>query len=209
MNGLLQRLLPKVALGLLGTSLLLFGATRDAAATILGFDDIGATNSILFPDGYGGLNWGIPGESPPWFDKTNSAFTDGVVSGEYAAIFGTSTHTVTNPGGTFDFVGAYFTGGWFDKTAPVMGYLDDVEIYSTTVFADNGVQNWYAFNWTGIDKLVFPVIDDGGTPGNNDDYVVDNFTIENVSVVPEPSTFALGILGLLSLGMIGRRRRRR
>ena len=46
-----------------------------------------------------------------------------------------------------------------------------------------------------------------------DEQIILNFTIiqssNSFALVPEPSTFALGILGLLSLGFVGRRRRRR
>jgi hypothetical protein len=38
---------------------------------------------------------------------------------------------------------------------------------------------------------------------------VDNIVLEDVPAIPEPSTFALALIGLLSLSMFGRRRRRR
>jgi hypothetical protein len=187
--------------------------TTARATTILNFDNItpviptGYGSYVNVPDGYGGLNWSVGGESSLTATAGHSAFDDGDISTPYGAVFGTSTHTVWNPSGTFDFISAYFTGGWFDKTAPVKGYLDNVEIYSASVSATDESPVEHTFNWTGVDKLVFPIIDDGGTPGNNDDYVVDNFTINNV--VPEPSTFILATLGMLSLGMRRRRRRRR
>ena len=185
------------------------------ATTVIGFDDItpvlpnpGYGSTVLVPDGYGGLDWNEPGETVLSASAGHSAFDDGDITPFYGAIFGTATHTVTSPGGTFDFVGAYFTGGWFSKTAPVMGFLGGVQIHSTTVSATDNSPVFHSFNWIGIDKLVFPIINDGGTPGNNDDYVVDNFTINNLTSVPEPSTYVMAAIGLLGLGFVARRRRR-
>jgi len=180
------------------------------AATVLDFEGItpvitnpGFGTIVEIPNGYGGLNWSGT-TSPPIASEGHSAFSDGAVSPIYAAVFGTQTVTVTNPNGTFDFLSVWVTGGWADKTATVFGYLDDVEIYSKTdMVATNGVQTQYTLNWTGIDKLVFPIVEDG----NNDDYVLDNFTIDNVTV-PEPSTFALGITSLIALSCCTRRRRK-
>ena len=39
--------------------------------------------------------------------------------------------------------------------------------------------------------------------------IFNGFQIENLAVVPEPSTLILSVLGLMSLGFIGWRRRRR
>ena len=101
----------------------------------------------------------------------------------------------------------WVTGGWYSGTATVFGYLNGVEIYSNTnVVATNGHQTLYTFNWTGIDELVFPIVQDGF----NDDYVVDDFTIDNVtSITPEPTTLVIwSLLATLGVGFGWRRRRR-
>ena len=191
--------------------------TAARASIVLNFEGItpvtvnpGSDTTVSIPDGYGGLNWSGTTQQP-YASSGHSAFSDGAVSGIYAAVFGTQTTTVTNPVGTFDFISVWVTGGWSTGTATVFGYLDGVEVYSNTnVVATNGSPALYTFNWTGIDTLVFPIVQDG----YNDDYVLDDFTIDNVtdtSAIPEPSSILTFTGPALCFGLAGwwRKRRRR
>ena len=208
------KMMNKICRCLFATAMFFLCCTTVARASIvLDFEGItpvitnpGPSTLVRIPDGYGGLNWSGSTEQP-YANSNHSAFDDGVVSGDYAAVFGTQTTTVTNPDGTFDFISMWVTGGWFSRTATVFGYLNGVEIYSNTnVVATNGDPTLYTFNWTGIDELVFPIVQDGF----NDDYVVDDFTIDNVtSITPEPTTLVIwSLLATLGVGFGWRRRRR-
>ena len=124
--------------------------------------------------------------------KGHSAFDDGVISPGYAAIMGGGTVTISAPNGTFDFIGASFTGGWGTVTVDAEGYSGNNLIYTQSETAYNGSPTWYDFNFMGIDRLVFIGY------GDNTDYAVDNFTY-NLNPVPEPTTMLLLGSGLISL----------
>ncbi len=196
----------KILLAFLFIAAIFFSSNGIARALVLGFDDItpvidnGQWGTYVYvPDGYGGLNWHYDqGPGQVMATSGHSAFDDGVKSGEYAAVIGNGTATIWDPVGTFDFIGAYFTGGWYSVSATVEGYLDDELISTKTVSTIDGSAVWHDFNFEGINKLVFP------GSGNNQDYVIDNFTY-NRNVIPEPTTMLL--LGAGLLGFAGARRR--
>jgi uncharacterized protein (TIGR03382 family) len=93
------------------------------------------------------------------------------------------------------------------------GSSDSVDIGVSTLFPFATTMNIPLSAFTGIDftdiesiALDFDSITDG-VGGSGGLVVIESLAI--TSTIPEPSAFALAALGLLSLGMIGRRRRRR
>ena len=95
----------------------------------------------------------------------------------------------------------------------VTGFLDGGGTITTTFVSDNIPSDGFGSNvdfemfffgpgWTNLIALEFLVV-----PPNDDDrqFGYDNIVID---VVPEPSTFIMAVLGLLSLGFFARRRRR-
>lgn len=67
--------------------------------------------------------------------------------------------------------------------------------YSTTFTSNNASSFNFALNFQG-----------GGNTAA--DFVVDNVTVANVSAVPEPSTWAMMLLGFIGVGVVGFRKRK-
>ena len=182
-------------------SLGLSAATATQAAVIT-FDDLPATELDAIPDGYHGFNWGAsPMVNVNYFHKDllpNTGFENGVVSGDYAAFnFLATTSTIT--GDQFDFNGAYLTAGWNDGlNIEVTGFLNNLALFTKTVVVNTQQAQWFDFNFMGINSLSLGAwggtsID--GTEGN-DFFIMDNFTINEPTAVPESSSLILLLLGL-------------
>jgi hypothetical protein len=182
-------------------SLGLSAATATQAAVIT-FDDLPATELDTIPDGYHGFNWGAsPMVNVNYFHKDllpNTGFENGVVSGDYAAFnFLATTSTIT--GNQFDFNGAYLTAGWNDGlNIEVTGFLNNALLFTQTVVVNTSAAQWFDFNFMGINSLSLRAwggtsID--GTEGN-DFFIMDNFTINEPTAVPESSSLILLLLGL-------------
>jgi hypothetical protein len=182
-------------------SLGLSAATATQAAVIT-FDDLPATELDTIPDGYHGFNWGAsPMVNVNYFHKDllpNTGFENGVVSGDYAAFnFLATTSTIT--GNQFDFNGAYLTAGWNDGlNIEVTGFLNNLALFTKTVVVNTQQAQWFDFNFMGINSLSLRAwggtsID--GTEGN-DFFIMDNFTINEPTAVPESSSLILLLLGL-------------
>ena len=190
-------------------SLGLSAATATQAAVIT-FDDLPATELDTIPDGYHGFNWGAsPMVNVNYFHKDllpNTGFENGVVSGDYAAFnFLATTSTIT--GNQFDFNGAYLTAGWNDGlNIEVTGFLNNLALFTKTVVVNTQQAQWFDFNFMGINSLSLRAwggtsID--GTEGN-DFFIMDNFTINEPTAVPESSSLILLLLGLGGI-LVGRK----
>ncbi len=184
--------------------------TISTQAAVITFDDLPATELDAIPDGYYGFNWGAsPMVNVSYFHKDllpNTGFENGVVSGDYAAFnFLATTSTIT--GDQFDFNGAYLTAGWNDGlNIEVTGFLHNITLFTKTVVVNTQQAQWFDFNFMGINSLSLRAwggtsID--GTEGN-DFFIMDNFTINEPTAVPESSTLILLLLGLGGI-LVGRK----
>ena len=185
-------------------------------AAVITFDDLPATEIDAIPDGYQGFNWGAASMANVSYFHQNvmpdTGFANGVVSGDYAAFnFLATTSTInTSSGEQFDFNGSYLTAGWNDGlNIEVTGFLNNALLFTQTVVVNTSAAQWFDFNFLGINSLSLRAwggtsID--GTQGN-DFFVMDNFTINEPTAVPESSSLILLLLGVAGI-LLGRKTRK-
>lgn len=190
-----------------------------ASAEVITFDDItddGSGAGTIISNGYAGLNWdNFRVMNAPAFTLNYglNGYQNGVVSGTNVAFNAFGYEAVTSSGGTFTFDSAYFTGAWNDGlTISVLGYNGASLIDSISFLVDSSGPVLQTFNWSGIDKLVFD--SSGGTPnpnfpgiGSGVHFAMDNMSINSVSPVPEPETYAMLLAGLGLMGFALYRRK--
>ena len=186
------------------------GSALSTQAAVITFDDLPATELDAIPDGYHGFNWGASHMvNVNYFHKDllpNTGFENGVVSGDYAAFnFLATTSTIT--GDQFDFNGAYLTAGWNDGlNIEVTGFLNNALLFTQTVVVNTSAAQWFDFNFLGINSLSLRAW--GGVPidpmNGGEMFVMDNFTYNEPTAVPESSSLALLLLGVTGI-LLGRK----
>lgn len=182
-------------------------------AAVITFDDLPATEIDTIPDGYQGFNWGAASMANVSYFHQNvmpdTGFANGVVSGDYAAFNFLATTSIIS-GAQFDFNGAYLTAAWNDGlNIEVSGFLNNALLFTQTVIVNTSAAQWFDFNFLGINYLSLRAwggtsID--GTQGN-DFFVMDNFTINEPTAVPESSSLLLLLLGIAGI-VVGRNTRK-
>jgi hypothetical protein len=214
-------------LGTAFLALFIYTFPTDAYPLVLTFDDFSSNpNTIGLVDsispGYGGLTWGnlVFGN---YRDSDNSAlylntgFQNGAVSDGFIVWpnFG-GPISISTISVAFDFNGTYLTSGYhIDMESTVNGYLNDELLYSRTVITNNYTPIWFEFDYYGIDKL--EIISANGTladPFIGRDIqkryaIIDNFTINQQTPVPEPASILLFGSGVVVLSGYIRKRFRR
>lgn len=186
------------------------GSALSTQAAVITFDDLPATELDAIPEGYHGFNWGSSHMvNVNYFHKDllpNTGFENGVVSGDYAAFnFLATTSTIT--GNQFDFNGAYLTAGWNDGlNIEVTGFLNNALLFTQTVVVNTSAAQWFDFNFLGINALSLRAW--GGVPidpmNGGEMFVMDNFTYNEPTAVPESSSLALLLLGVAGI-LLGRK----
>ena len=212
-----MRIILKTALGLALLATLSIGQTSYVNASVLGFDDIAVLDPggvAFIPDGYAGFNWSNLGFRNNSDDA--GGYPGATVSGDYTAfnLFGRVAAVGTS---TFDFNSAYLAAAWNNNLSiTVRGLLDGDVLYEQTVVAQYGTARGssaveFVFDFIGIDQLVFDSF--GGTDADSNDggsgtqFALDNFTFNNSSAVPEPTSLMLWGSGLGIVCFVRRRKR--
>lgn len=177
---------------ILATALLIMSVS--ANATVLSFDDTSYQGTYWgdLQAGYGGLNWSSnfdvyygPGLS--------SGYNAGTVSGDYAA-FNSYGVDVSLSNGVFDWDGAWFSDPHDNTLLSISGYANGTLLYSTNLQLAFSSPIWFQADWTGVDTIIFNVAE-------NDWFTMDDFTFNESSQIPEPTSLWLLGLGLVSLRM--------
>jgi hypothetical protein len=169
-----------------------------AKATVINFDDVSLGQAAAQPlsSPYSGFNW-----SNVWVEDSANAcicqgYASGIVSPRNAAFNGFgSLASFSAVSGTFTFVSAYFTAAFSDETVVVSDNLGD----SKTFQVNTVTPTLETFDWTGVNTI--SIVADPSGPFTQ--VVFDNITV----AVPEPSTWAMMILGFLGVGWIAYRRK--
>jgi hypothetical protein len=171
-----------------------------AVASTLTFDDIASNSQGIIPNGYGGLQWNQMGYVDGATSFADSGYENGTVSGSYVA-FNNNALVATVYGTTFDFNSAYLTAAWNNGlNITVTGMLGATSLYTQTVTVDTTAPTFFAFNYLGIDQLIFS--SSGGTnaglgfPGTH--FAMDDMSV-NLAAVPDGGS----ALAMLGLGMVG------
>jgi hypothetical protein len=185
-----------------------------ASATLITFDDL-ADNSVYqrIPNPYAGFDW-----SPHFLYKDGatellpSGYQNGVVSASNVAFNGDGRPVNFSRRMPFELDTFYLTAAWRDGLqVTVTGELNGVVVDNTTLTVNTSGPTLETFNWD-VNKVVFQSF--GGVPVGFEGYqfVLDNVKISPVPKastdfaslrgVPEPSTWALMLLGFAGLGFV-------
>lgn len=199
----------KRLLGLLLATGMIFGSAAMADATVVHFDDLSHYTSMpSIPNGYGGLNWSNMAPYNTTFGAALSGYKNGVVSPKNVAFNKLGNPAVISRLTPFDFTGAYLTGAWNNGlNINLKGYNGVNLVYDSTVVVNSTSPTYFNFNYLGITSLrlnSYGGVHGGYTGGIGTHLVLDNFTYNPVSSVPEPST--LFLLGSGAIGLIAARR---
>lgn len=179
-----------------------------AGAAVLNFDDLGSASSV--PTNYGGLTWGFNWVTYSDADYSSYGNTYGSPSGEIAVFnSGGVTQVGLNSGADFNFNGAYFTGwagnnsvvGYTATSLTISGYNNGSLIGQLTTTLSANQYDWVTANLNGIDELRFTQ-----NNGNAHWWLMDNFTFNESSQVPEPASLALLGIALAGVGVVRRKR---
>ena len=186
------------------------GSAISTQAAVITFDDLPATELDAIPEGYKGLTWGTSFLTNVSYVNKNTlpgtGFETGVVSGDYAAFNFLATTSVIS-GEQFDFNGAYLTAAWNEGlNIEVTGFLNNLALFTKTVVVSTERAQWFDFDFLGINSLSLRAWGGTSTDGTagNDFFVIDNFTINESTPVPESSSLALLLLGAAGI-LLGRK----
>jgi hypothetical protein len=183
-----------------------------ASPIVIDFEDLypGIETAGQVPGNYLGFTW----SDTSWWVTKNFLPGTGYQAGTIGnvSLYSFKALAVTlGSGQPFDFIGAYIGAGWATSLEfTVQGLLGGSVLYSTALVTSNDQPYWFAFNFLGIDELLF-------TPGagyiNGASTTGRQLVLDNITVVPTPeaSTVLLVALGLagLSVWHLAKVRRRR
>lgn len=181
-----------------------------AQASVLTFDDVTADTWDAIPNGYGGLDWTNFWVVAPHLDfslDASSGWQNGLISGDFVAYNRFGDPAEVSSSTAFDFNGAYINAAYRDGLqVTATGLRNGAQLYQTTIAVDTGVSQFFAFDFMGIDTLLFGA--EGGTAPDVWDgahFNIDNFTI-NTAPVPVPA--AAWLFGSAIMGLAGFARRK-
>jgi len=197
----------KTVLGALALALVVLAGP--AQARLITFDDRTPVAQAL--TSYEGLDWeNMSTLGAVWYAGfEDTGFGHGTVSPENVAFNagGDVVGAVSLATGTFDFESAYFTAAWIDGLQlRIQGFNDGLELFSQVLNLDTAGPTFFAAGWGGLDKLTFTTWYDGCSCKGRQ-FVMDNLKL--TSEVPEPSTWAMLVVGFGGVGVLIRGSRRR
>jgi hypothetical protein len=187
-------------------------------ATLIDFDDISVPTgtSVALTNPYAGFNWsGVDVENnlKPKSGFAAAGFLTGIVSQTNAASGLDVTFTAVT--GTFTFDSGYFTkvfGG--DRFGIPIPDAESITVSDNLGDSKTFTINWSGptfetFNWAGVTTVSTDTL---GTPPAS--YVFDDLTVSGISkgtssAAPEPSTWAMLLIGFAGLGFAGYRASRK
>jgi hypothetical protein len=170
-----------------------------AQTEVITFDDLGAGGFI--PNGYAGLQW----QNFRYLDGVHypypSGYQNAVVSPNYVTDnWGGFPAMFSGP--TFNLNSAYLTAAFIDGLqVEVQGFVGTTLTYDNTYTVNTTGPTLINFNYLGVDKVNFSTYYNS-LPNYN--FAMDNLSI---TIVPEPTTFAMVGLGSTALFMMFRRRK--
>mgnify|MGYP001585661137 FL=1 len=196
----------KRLLGLLLATGMVLGSSAIADATVVHFDDLSHYTSVpSIPSGYGGLDWNNMAAYNTLLGAQVSGYKNGVVSPKNVAFNKFGTPAVISRLTPFDFTGAYLPGAWNNGlNVNLKGYNGVNLVYDSTVVVNSTSPTYFNFNYLGITSLrldSYGGVHGGYTGSRGTHLVLDNFTYNPVSSVPEPATLFLlgsGVVGLIA-----------
>jgi hypothetical protein len=147
-------------------TLLVFSAGSTRSQTLVTFDDIPLNNGsgTFLQNNYQGLVWSNFGIVNGVLQHNNFPFFTngyyyGLVSGSNVAFNAAGDPAeaeIDSPGTNFDFLSAYLAGAWRSNlNIEVQGFNGATLLYDTTVVANATVPTLFAFDYEGINRLVF------------------------------------------------------
>jgi hypothetical protein len=179
-----------------------------ASATVYTFDDLGP---LIQPIGaYHGLDFNnfdsLAPSAYPWMASTG--YAHGVVSPHNIAFNDNGgPASISDPTGHFSLISAFFTSAYLNGLKLQIAGLDNgVVKFTKTLFLNTTTPTKVYFNWAGIDTVKFVSSYCGCSPKGRQ-FVMDNLKL--LPGVPEPSTWALMIVGFGGVGLMIRSTRRR
>jgi PEP-CTERM motif len=176
-----------------------------ASAKVIAFDHLKGSDKPI-PEGWAGFHWSDDFYYLDGADFPGSGFDTGVVSPPNVA-FNNGVNTVgfgrQKPFELVSFyvTAAYRTGLQFRVTGLLAGAVEDTKTFTINPSGPTLI----TLDWTNINHVVFYAY--GGTGahvgGTGFEFALDNLTTRAVSTIPEPSTWALMLLGFAGLGYAG------
>ncbi len=176
-----------------------------AQGITLTFDDLPALSSapgdcVSVPNGYGGLQWSnmlyLNGVNWP-ADQSNQDYTTGVVSPSNVALNAFGSPAEISSLAPFCMQSAYFTAVTVEPVQlQVQGSRAGIIIYDTTFTIVTTAPSLLTFDGSAVDRVRFKT--SAAVWANNAFYFADWFALDNLTItaVPEPSSFAVSVLGV-------------
>jgi hypothetical protein len=187
-----------------------------ASARLVTFDQINSAGTgIQIPTGWASFDWSSDfwvlnsADAPP-----GGGYENGTVSPPNVAynLYGRDVNFKRKT--PFELVSFYLTAAYKNGLeVTVTGFRSDVQVDSATFTVDTTSPTLETLDWD-VNRIVFSV--GAGTGGEKNRFVLDNLTtmpipqpstdFASFSAAPEPSTWALMLLGFAGLGYAGFRK---